>query len=180
MLPACRCELDPPPCPRPTLPFVPPLGDHDDGVPRGPVDWDVFFSQSEKSTISRHGDGLASSCLSTASTDILFGTCCSGTTMARRFMGGGGRGGQSPDPPRMPRNLTYDQKLAEEEARMQGASQTPIGRWLAARNLQRYEAGLARMGVKRVADLVYLTDEDMDNLNVDPESRMHFYVRVIA
>lgn len=63
---------------------------------------------------------------------------------------------------------------------MKGVSQTPIGRWLAARNLQRYEAGLARMGVKRVADLVYLTDEDMDNLNVDPESRMHFYVRVIA
>lgn len=63
---------------------------------------------------------------------------------------------------------------------MRGVSQTPIGRWLAARNLERYEMGLQKLGIKKIADLVYLTDDDMDNLGVDNESRMHFYVRVIA
>ena len=57
---------------------------------------------------------------------------------------------------------------------------TPIEIWLAARDLSEYAPALADMGVKRVSDLVFLTDDDMKVLKVDPSSRLHFHVRVVG
>lgn len=57
---------------------------------------------------------------------------------------------------------------------------TPLATWLAARDLEHYEAPLARMGVKRLADLAYITDEDLINMNMSDEARAHFHINVVA
>lgn len=147
------------------------------------VDWDSYFLPDTRDPKTRRVSRTSSSevdascCLSdlqSASADALLGACCPPT--ARRLVSGRRRLSISTST----RHPTYDEHLAtaEEHAKSNGQKTTPFGRWLADRNLERFEGPLAKLGVYRVADLVYLTDEDMDTLNVDPKSRMQFYVRV--
>lgn len=57
---------------------------------------------------------------------------------------------------------------------------TPLSFWLAERKLEKYEPALSRMGVRRLSDLAYITDDDLANLNVDVASRSYFQVHVVA
>jgi len=57
---------------------------------------------------------------------------------------------------------------------------TALSMWLNERNLSEYEAILTEMGVRKLRDLVYLTDEDLTNMKVDPSKRAFFQVQVIA
>lgn len=130
--------------------------------------------------MSSGGRNIDACCISegvqSASAEAILGACCPMGSVARKLVS------RRPDLKVCTKRQhpTYDEHLAnaEEHAKTNGNGRTPFGRWLADRNLQRFEEPLAKLGVCRVADLVYLTDEDMDHLNVDAKSRMQFYVRV--
>lgn len=62
----------------------------------------------------------------------------------------------------------------------QHSPMTPLSFWLAERKLEKYEPALSRMGVRRLSDLAYITDDDLANLNVDVASRSYFQVHVVA
>lgn len=142
------------------------------------VNWDAYFlsEKSDQALSTRHRVSHGANyesycCMSDMAAAALLGSCCATT--------GSGYSARRPSSRR--KHRTYDEHLAsanEEEFRIHGSATSPFGRWLKARNLESYEGPLAQLGVHRVADLVYLTDEDMDRLNVDQEARMQFYVRV--
>lgn len=73
-----------------------------------------------------------------------------------------------------PISPTYDQMMRANSPR------TALSMWLNERNLSEYEAILTEMGVRKLRDLVYLTDEDLTNMKVDPSKRAFFQVQVIA
>lgn len=134
-----------------------------------PVNWDAFFLPSKERALVRTNAQLTK-CIPEVQSGLARALCqCQADTAVRKFLRPG-RGGS-----------TLQETLEKEEKELAaGGPKTPIGRWLAARNLERFENGLAKMGVKRISDLVYLTDEDMRALQVDDEARVHFHVRVVA
>ena len=71
---------------------------------------------------------------------------------------------------------TYDQ--VTRPSKRGTPPDTPLKAWLAARNLEIYAEPLAKIGCKRVSDLVFLTDDDMQLLNVEPHARVHFHIQV--
>lgn len=79
-----------------------------------------------------------------------------------------------------PRGTTLHESLAEDElfARTY-VKKSKLGRWLAARNLQDYETGLVKLGIKKIADLSFLTEDDMTKLGADHLARKHFSITVV-
>jgi len=89
---------------------------------------------------------------------------------------------------------TYDQHLRESFSSSSSSSNSSttshslpsrgecsaFKAWLAARSLLQYADSLERVGVKRVADLIYLSDEDLDALAIDYDDRIHFYIHVVG
>lgn len=75
-----------------------------------------------------------------------------------------------------PTSTTYCEMMQNSTC----APVTPLSMWLAARNLLRFEPPLARIGVKRLADLAYVTEDDLINMNMSADARSHFHVHVVA
>lgn len=57
---------------------------------------------------------------------------------------------------------------------------TPLSLWLETRRLEKFETPLSLMGVRRLADLAYLTEDDLISMEMDAASRSNFHFSVIA
>ena len=100
------------------------------------------------------------------------------TTVSRNF-GIQQKRSRSMPPLLQPVSPTYDQYLVQHD-RIMNDARTPLSRWLADRSLSQYEPKLTDMGVRKLRDLAYLTDEDLLHMNVLPSQRLHFQVHVVA
>ena len=89
------------------------------------------------------------------------------------------RGPRTLEPARTPDAEARTPALSVEKA---AAAHTPselrtpprncnLGLWLAARGLGKYEAALVELGVKKIADLAYLDDDDFEALGVTIDER---------
>mmetsp|Transcript_9626 Transcript_9626/g.13340 ORF Transcript_9626/g.13340 Transcript_9626/m.13340 type:complete len:282 (+) Transcript_9626:150-995(+) len=82
---------------------------------------------------------------------------------------------------------TYDQHLQESSSSSTTSKSLPSKKersafkaWLAARSLLQYADSLESVGVRRVADLMYLSDEDLEALAIDYDDRVHFHIQVVG
>uniref|UniRef100_A0A7S3NR98 SAM domain-containing protein n=1 Tax=Aureoumbra lagunensis TaxID=44058 RepID=A0A7S3NR98_9STRA len=60
----------------------------------------------------------------------------------------------------------------------QMSKQTSLSIWLAQRGLQSVEGKLAQLGITRLADLAYLTEDELSSLNLDPEKKLCFHLHL--